>query len=156
MISLARIYKQILHNNLMGFNINNFEDIEPVRGGRRTPALTLGKTAYFRGNKFFIKEHKLGNAKSVKIKALKEEKIITVALAFFNSNEENSFKVSFGEKDGELTSIWFSGRSIFSQYNIDYKDVIRTKSLLLKPTIQEHDGKKYFVVEIPLKTPLKL
>lgn len=135
----------------MDLNLSDFEDIEPMKGGRRTPALTLGKAAYFRGNKFFIKEHKLEDTKCVKIKAIKKEKIIVVALAFLKTDEDNSFKVSFGKKDDELTSIWFSGRSIFSQYNIDYKEVIKNKSLLLKPEIQEHEGKNYFVVEVHLK-----
>jgi len=133
-------------------NIDSFEEINPAKGGRRIPALTLGKTAYFRGNKFFIKAHKLENIKCVKIRATKKEKIIIVAINFLRDDEENSFKVSFfDDDDGEKKSLWFSGRSIFSQFNLDYKDVLKTKSILLKPIIQEQDGKKYFVAEIPLK-----
>jgi len=133
-------------------DISNFTEIEPAKGGRRTPALTLGKSGYFRGNKFFIKEHHLKNAKSVKIKALKLERKIVVALTFSNDEEENAFRVSFGEREGEITSMWFSARSIFSQFNMDYKEVVKNKSIRLKPETQETHGKKYFVFDIPFKT----
>src|SRR3989344_8715996 len=135
----------------MAIDISSFEEIYPARGGRRISALTLTKSMYFRGNKFFIKEHHLEDTKNVKIKAMNIGKEIVVALTFSNIDEENSFKVSFGEIDEEITSIWFSGRSIFSQFNINYQDVIKTKSLLLKPTIQETHGKKYFIFKIPSK-----
>jgi len=136
----------------MTTDISNFTEIEPAKGGRRTPALTLGKAGYFRGNRFFIKEHHLENTKSAKIKALKLERKIVVALTFSDDDEENSFKVSFGENDdGELTSVWFSARSIFSQFNTDYKEVLKDKSIRLKPETQETQGKRYFVFDIPLR-----
>lgn len=136
----------------MTIDINSFEEIKPAGGGRRTPALTLGRIAYFRGNRFFIKEHGLDDVKSVKLRAVKEGSKILVAINFLKEDEGNSFKVSFFYDDeGEIKSLSFSGRSIFSQFNLDYKDILKSKSILLKPTIQEHDGEKYFVIEIPLE-----
>jgi hypothetical protein len=137
----------------MVIDTSSFIEIEPSKGGRKVSALTLAKSGYFRGNKFFIKEHHLEDTKSVKIRALKLERKIVVALNFSDDDEENSFKISFGKSpDGELTSIWFSGRSIFSEFNIDYKEIIKNKSIKLKLEIQQIHGKKEFVFEIPLKT----
>jgi len=135
----------------MTIDTSNFIEIEPSKGGRKVSALTLAKSGYFRGNKFFIKEHHLENTKSVKIKAIKLERKIVVALNFSDNDEENSFKVSYGEKDEEVTSIWFSARSIFSQFNIDYKEIVKNKSIKLKLEIQQTHGKKEFVFDIPLK-----
>jgi len=136
----------------MKIDIKEFQDIAPKLGGVRSSVLSLGKTGYFRLNKYFIKEYNLEKKRFVNIKAIKRENRIIVALNFSEQKSDSSFSLSHYEsKDKKIKSVTFSGRGVFSQFNINHKSVIKDKSLKLKPEIQDHDGIKYFIVEIPLK-----
>ncbi len=138
----------------MIFNIKEFDDVKKTSGGRKVSSITFGKAGFFRLNKPFIKEHELDEVKSVKIKSKKEGNKIIVAFTFLNEEDKDTFSVSFAEEEFNVKkSLSFSGRSIFLLYNMTYKSFMQNKkkSIRLEHTIQNSDGKKYFVVEMLIK-----
>jgi hypothetical protein len=74
-----------------------------------------------------------------------------MAFNFLEKSEEGAFSISKYENEDGKKSFTFSGRSAFSQLGIKYEELVKNESLKLSPTIQESNGKRYFIVEIPLK-----
>jgi len=132
----------------MKFDISKFDDVEQESGRRKVATLSLSKHRYIRINKYFIIKNELEKERFVKIKALKENNNLIIALNFLENKEgsEKVFSLSYYENGKRgIKSFSFSARSIFLKYDIDYK------SIKLNYSTQEHEGIKYFVVEIPLK-----
>lgn len=130
----------------MKFDISKLEDVTPKQGGKRSSAFSLGKSGYFRINKYFVEENKLEDMKYVKIKAIKEGNKIIIAFNFLEYKKEGCFSLSYYEK---TESFSFSGRGIFSQFGMNYKKIGKIKDI--KPEIQLFEGDKYFVVEIQIE-----
>ena len=140
---------------MQNFNIKDFESIIPTRGGVRSSRWTLGKIGNFRVNKFAIEEGDLWGVKFVEIKAIEIDNKLMIALSFSKLKEglDNPFSVSsYESEDKKNRSLSFSGRGIFKKLKLILDEVVKDKSIVLKPEIKEQDGKKYFVIEIPVKT----
>ncbi|MCX6711411.1 MAG: hypothetical protein NT139_00020 [Candidatus Woesearchaeota archaeon] len=132
----------------MEIDISDLEEVQATRGGRKKPVFSLSRGGYFNMNFAFKKLNELDEPKSVSFRAsLKEDKLIA-ALTFFESEDEGTFKITPTERK----SSWFSGRSLFSQFGVDYSALVpKRKSLKLKTFIQKTDGIKYLILEIPLQ-----
>lgn len=123
------------------------QEVEPQKGGRKDKYFSLNKSGYFRANKNFIQEHNLEKMKFANIKAIKQSNKLIVAINFLEEKKDNSFSLAYHERSESFS---FSGRSIFAQFEISFRDIVREKSLKLKPDIQEFEEEKYFIVEIPI------
>lgn len=129
------------------YNITEMKEIAQRRGGRQNKYFSLNKSGYFRINYRFVQEHNLGDMKYAKIRAIKKENLLVVAINFLEAQEDGSFMLSSREGG----SFNFSGRSIFAEFDIDYKSVVKDVSMKLNPKIQEVEGVKYFIIEIPVE-----
>lgn len=132
----------------MTFDLNNFEDVEKVHGGRREEALSINKAGYFRMNRQFVENNELKNVKFANIKTLKDNDKLIIAINFSEDKRDNSYSASYFEKNKSYS---FSGRSIFSKYGFNYEKVLAGENRKLDYKVQEHEGEKYFIVEIRLK-----
>lgn len=133
--------------------LKKFELITPIFGGIRAPRWTLStNTENIRINKFAIENEGLWDMKFVEIRAVKENGKIIVLIRFSRKKEEleGTFSISRYEDEKGNKSLNFSGRGIFRKFKIKAKDLTNEKSIILKPRVENIDGIKYFIIEIPL------
>jgi len=133
----------------MEYNLNEFKDVSPTRGGKSKPRLSVGKIGVIRGNSAYIEENSdFKKAKSVDIKVMKKEDKVIMAINFLD-NDKGQFSItSLKNKKGKITSKMFSIRSAFKKIDEEYKNFAQSKSIKLTPEISEFNNKKYYIVEI--------
>jgi len=143
----------------MKYNIKDLPDVFSARGNRGigSAKLIMNIKGTIRGNKYYAKENGLEDMHTAKMKAKKINNNIIVAIAFFeavkekDSKEKDVFTLSrYEDNDKKLKSFTLSGNSIFRGLGLKVDDVMKD-TIELKPEIQEFEGQRYFVFEIPLK-----
>ncbi len=143
----------------MKYNIKELQDIFSARGNRGAGSsrLIINKKGIIRVNKYYAKEKEIEKMHSAKMKAKKTSNSIIGAITFLedakekDSKKKDIFSLSRYEDDkGELKSFTLSGSSIFRSLGLKAESVIKD-TIELKPEIQEFEGQKYFIFEIPLK-----
>lgn len=130
----------------MNIDISQLEEVSPAKGSRKKPVFLVSRGGYFSMNSAFKKQNDIDNPGSVSLKASRKDEKLVVALRFFRGDEGN-FKVTHTLRG----SSWFSGRSLFSQFGISHESLApKRRSLRLKATVQNVEGIKYIITEIPL------
>jgi len=136
-------------------DISKFEQIVPSRGGVKGARWTLSKaTEIIRINKYAIDEDDIWEMNFIEIKVRKENNKIIVLFIFSENKDDlkNPFSVGHYQDDKNNRSLSFSCAGIFRKFSMKAKNVLggEDKSILLKINVQEQEGKKYFISEIPI------
>ena len=132
----------------MEINIKELQEVIASRGGRKTPRFTLSKGGYFNVNNAYKEQNDIKNKNSINMKAIRKADKLIVAISFHEKEEDGSFKLTL---NGKSKSSWFSGRSLFSQFGLDFKELVpKGKTIKLKPNIQNSEGVRYFIIEISI------
>ncbi|MFH1917695.1 MAG: hypothetical protein ABIJ14_01115 [Nanoarchaeota archaeon] len=136
----------------MKVDISKLEDINPTRGGGRKSSFVLTKSGYPRWNEPYMEEHKeFASANSVNLKGAKNGNKLTIAINLLKDKTGKFVVNSHKDKNGKIKSKSFSLRSVFKQLGLSYKDFGQEKRIVIKPEIQDFEGKRYFVFELDIE-----